>query len=161
MLANGVKATILACFGLVPKPKPQADARGYGKAYGQFYNSALPSSRAVYSPDAIANATGGVSSTTSTGDCDELRTTGFVTGPSADGLVLLKHTGTQNILEITLQPNAACTMQLFESTAPISGEFSRTANQTWSAPGKKMTGDLLLKIDSVATVHFEVRWKPC
>lgn len=135
-------------------PTPGPDHRGLGKSHFRSYDSGMRP-RALYSGQAGKLASG------TPGDCPEIRTTGVVTGPSADGLTLLKNSPNLNILEITIQPLSAGSFLLYEGSVPLSGEYILSAQQVWSAPGKKMSGDLILKTNSTGSIKFEVRWKSC
>jgi hypothetical protein len=89
---------------------------------------------------------------------DELRTTSTVVGPGT--FVIFRNAASlRNVLEISLQPNADCNLQLFDGQEPMSSLRFVQANLLWSAPGKIITGDLILTVTAGVTVQVEVRSK--
>lgn len=159
-MANVVNSIIRAMlFGCAPScaNPPAPDHRAFGQAHFLYYDSGNRP-RDLYSIEAAKRASGAGAVA---GDCPEIRTTGLVTGPSADGLTLLKNSPNLNIIEVTLQCDSPGSFQLYEGTSPLSGTFILSAFQPWSAPGKKMGADLLLRTSSTGNIRFEVRWKSC
>jgi hypothetical protein len=89
---------------------------------------------------------------------DELRTPSTVTGPG-NFIIFRNTTSLREVIEISMQPNADCNLQLFDGQEPMTALRFVQANLLWSAPGKIITNDLILSVTAGVTVQVDVRSK--
>lgn len=89
---------------------------------------------------------------------DELRTPSTITGPGLF-VIFSNPSSLREVIEISMQPSSDCNLQLFDGTVPMSARRFIQANLLWSAPGKTITRNLILTVDTGATIQVEVRSK--
>lgn len=77
-------------------------------------------------------------------------------------LILKNSAGSTSVVEISIQPQADCTVQVFEglnNNNPLTAPRFVGANLLFSTPGRVILDDLFLQVDTPGVIlNVDVRW---